>query len=776
MADPVSATGLVLQVVVVLKQLYEYGKSVKSARKEIEALQTELYALKGVLGDVQDGQNTAGLRPERHELSVMFLMAHEVLLSLNTKLTSSESTKLERAAQSMKWPFDKSQYTEKLVKLERIKTWFLSYMMGDQRTAIRDVQEGLHNLTTIVQEDIAERRTKSLTEAQQKLLDNLAPVSPDSIHERGCSTWQDTNAGMWFVAGAFKDWLNSSSPAPPVMVLMGSSGSGKTTLVSRAVEEATLQSSGPLLVAKAYCTYADNASQKLKNVLGSWVAQIAGTLPSVLDGFSTNTRDRYSVQQLERRIVDSSSLVDALLLVVDAVNESGEMVAIYESIARITTAAVNIKCLVSATPHLLEEDFSHQRVDVQADTMLSDMTAYIDRVRMQNRVLRTIPLECLLDSLLPRTDGMFRWLECQMQYLAAQPTSRVVLRVLNKLPSTLDDTYESILLRVPQAVRPLLTEALNWLAFAHRPLRLGELNEAVIIEEGDHDIDVHCRLHNVDTLIALGQGLLRWDPISSIVMLAHYSVWDYLTSSRITGSLASFAYLDESSCMSMTTRKCLTYLLMTPFAVGVCGQETLTRLRTAYPLLDYVATRWALYARKSSLGTEEMNLVAALLMDEGLLHGNSNFRFWIYNLFPDREGRIAITASPLYYAASFGLRTVVEEMIKRGKVKRQKSSDPWYIEHKCGRSSSSPIVVAARRGHFDVVRVLQEAGADLPMAHLANFAGMQVVTESLKLMRSSEPRSTYYTGWDDTELPYLGIHNNAFLSGPNPKGFPTGPI
>ncbi|KAK3655308.1 hypothetical protein LTR22_010338 [Elasticomyces elasticus] len=774
MADPVSATGLVLQVAVVLKQLYEYGKSVKSARKEIEALQTELYGLKGVLEDIQDEQNAAGLRPERHEVSVMFTMAHEVLLSLNTKLAPSES-KLERAAQSLKWPFDKSQYTEKLVKLERIKTWFLSYMMGDQRAAITDVQESLHNLTMIVQEDIAERRTKSLTEAQQKLLDNLAPVSPDSIHDQACSTWQDTNAGMWLVAGAFKDWLNSSSPAPPIMVLMGSSGSGKTTLMSRAVEEASLQSSGPLLVVKAYCTYADKASQELKNVLGSWVAQIAGTLPSILDGLSTNTKNRSSVQQLEKLIIDSASLVGTLLLVLDAVNESEELFHMRESIARITAAAVNIKCLVSAIPHFLWEGRSYQRVDVQADTMLSDMTAYIDRVRMQHSVLQTVPRERLLGSLLPRTDGMFRWLECQMQYLAAQPTSRVVLRALNELPGTLDDTYESILLRVPQAVRPLLTEALSWLAFAHRPLRLVELNEAVIIEEGDHDVDVHCRLHTVDTLLALGQGLLRWDPTNSIVMLAHYSVWNYLTSRRITESRASFAYLDESFCMSRATRKCLTYLLMTPFAVGVCGQETLTRLRTAYPLLDYVATRWALYARKSSLGTEEMDLVAALLMDEGVLHENSNFRFWIYNLFPDREGKIAITASPLYYAASFGLRTVVEEMIKRGKVKRQKSSDPWYIEHKCGRSSSTAVVVAARRGHFDVVTVLREAGADLSLADLGYYAGMQVIPESLKLMRS-EPRSTYYTGWDDTQLPYLGIYNNAFLSGPDPMRFPTGPI
>ncbi|KAK3645527.1 hypothetical protein LTR56_002968 [Elasticomyces elasticus] len=712
MADPVSATGLVLQVAVVLKQLYECGKNVKSARKEIEALQTELYALKGVLEDVQEGQNIAGLRPERHELSVMSKTAHEVLLSLNTKLAPSES-KLERAAQSLKWPFDKSQYSERLVKLERIKTWFLSYMMGDQRTAITDVQESLHNLTTIVQDDIAERRTRSVTEAQQKLLETLAPVSPDAIHDRACATWQDTNAGTWFVTGAYKDWLKSPSPTPAIMVLMGSSGSGKTTLVSRAIEETSLQSSHSILVAKAYCSYAEAASQELRNVLGSWLAQIARTLPSVLDDLDTN-KDRLSVQQIENHIIGSARLIGTLLLVVDAVNESGEVVAIRGSIARMTMAAVNIKCLVSATPHVIglsKEGCSYQRVDVQADAMLPDMTAYVERIRTRHDVLQTVPLNRLLESLLPCTDGMFRWLECQMQYLASLPTARLVLRALDDLPGTLDDTYESILLRVPRAVRHLVTESLTWLAFAHRPLTLNELNEAVIVEEGDRDIDIDFRLQPIDVLLTLCQGLLRWDPASSIVMLAHYSVWDYLTSDRINDSLASFAYLDESPCMKMILRKCLTYLLMSPFEIGVCGSEEVTRLQIAYPLLDYVATRWPLHAYKSSLGTEEMGLITALLMNDDVLHYESSFRFWIYYLFPDREGGIAMAASPLYYAASFGLHTVVETMVQRGMVTTHQSNDPWYIDHKCGRATSSPLLVAIYREHFEVARLLLKAGA-----------------------------------------------------------------
>ncbi|KAK4888798.1 hypothetical protein LTR27_012329 [Elasticomyces elasticus] len=586
------------------------------------------------------------------------------------------------------------------------------------------------------------------------------------------------------------------------MVLMGSSGSGKTTLVSRAIEETSLQASHSILVAKAYRSYADPASQELRNVLGSWLAQIARTLPSVLDSLDTKRKDRLSVQQIENHIIDSARLVGTLLLVVDALNESGEIVAIRGSIARITMAAVNIKCLVSATPHVIglsREGCPYQRVDMQADAMLADVTAYVERVRTQHDVLQNVPLNRLLKSLLPCTDGMFRWLECQMQYLASLPTARLVLRALDDLPGTLDDTYESILLRVPRAVRILVTEALTWLAFAHRPLTLNELNEAVIVEEGDHDIDVDCRLQAIDTLLTLCQGLLRWDPVSSVVMLAHYSVWDYLTSGRIVDSLASFAYLEESLSMKIIARKCLTYMLMTPFAIGVCGREQVAQLQKDYPLLDYVATRWPLHAFKASLGTEELDLITALLMTEDVLHDKSSFRFWIYNPFPDPEGKVAMVASPLYYAASFGLYTVVQMMFEQGKITTQQSSDPWCIEYKSGRYSSTPLLAAIYRGHFDLAGLFLKLGAD-PCAtdvegkdgifhaeHTGSADMVQLVTAythqhqfskdiALRIQdatfevaspctsrSTATPKTTvedgqYYRGWDRLRLPYHGCH------------------
>ena len=134
MADPVSVTGLALQVAVVLKQLYDYGSSVKGARKELNALRSELYALKGVLGDIDDDQNTIGKKPMRHELASILTSAHELLSTLGAKLETKSSV-VGKAKQSLAWPLNKADHAKVLVKLERLKSWLMLYLQGDQHTA-----------------------------------------------------------------------------------------------------------------------------------------------------------------------------------------------------------------------------------------------------------------------------------------------------------------------------------------------------------------------------------------------------------------------------------------------------------------------------------------------------------------------------------------------------------------------------------------------------------------------------------------------------------------
>jgi hypothetical protein len=711
MADPLSTTGLVLQVAALLKQLYDYGTAVKGAQKEISVLRSELYALKGVLQDIDTAQDVAGARPSRRELAETLASARDLLETLSKKLGGSASA-IGKAVQSVKWPLIKSDYDKILNRLERLKTWLILYSMSDSHATIGALHEDLRDLKMTLNDDIEQRRQKALSETQSRLLKTWSPPSLDAIHARACKTWEGTSAGSWFSDGLLHDWMTSSS-APPILVLSGKSGSGKTTVMSRAIEECVklLHKDPSIMTAYCYCSYSDSSSQEAKTILGTWLAQVASRLPLIAEKIDNqmDRRESVSCHQLEEHII-SAAQHSRLFLLLDAMNESLEQKAVNQSIDRLTKDSKNISCVVSTIHGATWPKSECRQVDMSASTLLPDMVTYVDDQISQHDVLAAVPREDILAHVLGPAEGMFRWLECQMIHLGTQPTPRLVSRALQSLPATLDQTYESMLRRVPESSMTLVREALMWLTFSHRPLSLMELNEAVVVEEGDTCIDEHSRLKPADLLLTLCQGLVHFDTDKLSVTLAHHSVFRYLTTMDVAHK--PLVYLDELLCMRHIVRKCLTYLLMEHFSIGVCGPAKLTELYEFYPLLDYAATRWPLHAYKAALSPDEIDMIIQLFLPAT----RSNFELWMYTLFPEQDGHIARKGAPLYYAASYGLAPIVQELLDCGLVDQSlegtRKADFYGVDYKCGRNISTALQVACYRGHAEIVDILLSAGAD----------------------------------------------------------------
>lgn len=113
-----------------------------------------------------------------------------------------------------------------------------------------------------------------------------------------------------------------------------------------------------ICVAYFYCTIGDHASQIARNVLGSLVAQLSGTDPSILnDIWSTynkvprNQAHRFPVETsiLEAAIAKCASRKSQVILMVDAVNESHDMNLIEKSLVRLAKSCSNIRVLVTTT-------------------------------------------------------------------------------------------------------------------------------------------------------------------------------------------------------------------------------------------------------------------------------------------------------------------------------------------------------------------------------------------------------------------------------------------
>ncbi|THV89698.1 hypothetical protein D6D27_06299 [Aureobasidium pullulans] len=288
------------------------------------------------------------------------------------------------------------------------------------------------------------------------------------------------------------------------------------------------------------------------------------------------------------------------------------------------------------------------------------------------------------DIFFKQADGSFRWAYLSLDNLARKNTPRQVRAALQGLPASLGDIYADILGRIPEETRELAQKALLWLIFARRPLTLAELNEAIIIEDGQTDIDEDDRICRETAVLETCHGLL--DCYNGVVSLSHSSVETYLTKTNTMPIEAATFGLEVEDGDRILMRVCLQYLSMEPFASGHRrdDKELLETLKQ-YPLLDYAAQTWAVHAHPWDL-------------------------------------EILSTTHPLYYAASFGLYQIVQTILQE---------DPHVdINAQGGRYGSRPLFVACWREHYDIAHLLLDAGADVTLEDEASgFTALSLVSQ-----------------------------------------------
>ncbi|KAH9976586.1 hypothetical protein BGW80DRAFT_1289215, partial [Lactifluus volemus] len=92
--------------------------------------------------------------------------------------------------------------------------------------------------------------------------------------------------------------------------------------------------------------------------------------------------------------------------------------------------------------------------------------------------------ELAFKTLSKKSDGMFRWVACQLKELR-KCLARNVERVLGELPKSLDETYMRLLEGIHEANRDDVYRLLQCLVVAIRPLTVEELAEILAIDFED---------------------------------------------------------------------------------------------------------------------------------------------------------------------------------------------------------------------------------------------------------------------------------------------------
>lgn len=129
-----------------------------------------------------------------------------------------------------------------------------------------------------------------------------------------------------------------------------------------------------------------------------------------------------------------------------------------------------------------------------------------------------------------------------------------------------------------------------------RPLKLDELREAISVEE-DH-VKRHFGIRNTTLLERLCGPLVRTDPNTKEITLAHFSLKEFLVSGILKETKAEKYHIDPSDASLYLAKTCLTYLSFQDFAQPWEASEELQKRRQEFRFLEYATLHGGMHLKK----------------------------------------------------------------------------------------------------------------------------------------------------------------------------------
>ncbi|KAI9716302.1 MAG: hypothetical protein M1828_000398 [Chrysothrix sp. TS-e1954] len=693
--EAVSIIGCIAAIQQLLTTAFEFGKAVRDAEHETDHLRSELSALKAALERVRSIKEGASSGIESDEGSptyapiysspeseAVLLKADELLKSLQASL-SSKNGKVKSSMQRFLWPGIKGAIERDVQKLERIRNFFTFATTSDNYSLCKEVYQKICDVDRKLQNQANVEKSKQVSDLRKDIKTWLAPYDPNQLLERSLELLQ-SGTGTWFLEGIFQDFLEHKTA--PALWLRAKPGTGKTVLLSAAIDRfqrGALAASREQYLAFFFCSFSDQATQDLRNLLGSLLVQLCEAEPAlwrpVEDFFAKNkgslaqSAKRLDVPELENLLIESFETLPHTLIVLDALNESKRSLKILESLTRLLQRSSSLQIIISSTEDLTNVSPALQATTVtleQAKTA-ADITKYIEATIEDNENLCLLPDSLKGEiklALQQKTEGVFRWVRCQLETLSNVLTPREIREALRNVPGTLEKTYRAILARVPAPHEEMTKRALFWLAFAVRPPSLEELCEAVIIDEDTDTVDTDARLIRKETLLQVCGSLISYDLNTTRVILAHSSVFDYLTSNAILKSDVKTYYIDDGVAGNRITRLCLTYMLLPAFSTGSCvTQEMFAQREQEWPLMYHAARTIYDYLRYIVLDEETTSLLLRFFATHQMNQGG-NFQAWCGAYYPRdlRYDKWIKESTPLAFATCYWSSDVARLILEKG--------------------------------------------------------------------------------------------------------------
>ena len=345
----------------------------------------------------------------------------------------------------------------------------------------------------------------------------------------------------------------------------------------------------------------------------------------------------------------------------------------------------------------------------------------------------------------------FQWVKCQLDALGRCLSLSSLRKELRSLPKDLDDTYARILQSIDNDEHSkLVAMIMQWLAYSRRPMYLMEISEVLTVDpDDDHPFDIERRLEDPQDLLRICSSLVTTVPVrrrrkyrypprsGEMLQLAHFSVREYLESSRTHDGPAKRYAIQDIRSNTFIAESCIIYLLHLEVSQTRTDTDYLKSLSEEYPLIEYANSSWADHAERAG---EDGNIVAL---------GKSFLMSKIYRL-PEwlafRHSRLGCCSDaqgkhlPLLYASTLNVPKITSALILEGADVNACNKDGWttlmqitmnrneriefiqlLLKHGAevnaqNRFGVTAVMIAARSGNLQTVRMLLDHGAD-PHAH-----------------------------------------------------------
>jgi ankyrin repeat protein len=325
--------------------------------------------------------------------------------------------------------------------------------------------------------------------------------------------------------------------------------------------------------------------------------------------------------------------------------------------------------------------------------------------------------------------------------------------MLEELPETLDETYERVLREIHKTKRGLAHRLLQCLTVAIRPLRVTELAEVLAVDFGTATSGGASKL-NTDwrwedqeqAILSTCSSLVAVvdDDGSEVVQFAHFSVKEFLASSRLAISSADVSrfHIPLEPAHTILAKACLGVLLR---LVDRADGDT---VETSFPLAQYAAKHWVDHAQFGNVSSYIREGMEDIFNPDKYF-----FSTWVvvYDIDVDLESSPLywfstpgnVFARPLYYAALCGFHDLAEHLIV----------NHGQDVNAVGGHFASPLAAALAKEHFDTAQLLYQRGADVDVqgSHKRTLLYGLSCSGHLEIARWLLNRDANPNLWDDLD-------------------------